>query len=181
MRVIEQTLRLLKGLRLKNTSTPDVSVSGEALLAYDATLNAVVASENGGAYSRVPLLSNAAFALLMGAPAFTVGVESGGNVINVAVQLKDSQGVNLAYSAVVQVWLSDTAGAALSGTPPSSTVVIGTNGVLVASYTAKTHLLIRSNTSGQFDLNITEAGAKSFYINVDTGQGAYFSQQATWA
>ena len=179
MRVIEQTLRLLKGLRLKNTTTPDVSKSGEALLAYDATNNYMQASENGGTYSRVPLLSNAAFALLMGTPTFTVGAEAA-DAINVAVQLKDSQGVNLAYSAVVQVWISATAGAVVAATPPSSTVVIGTEGTLISSRVAKTDLLIRTNATGAFDLTITEAGAKSYYVNVDVGQGQYFSQVATW-
>ena len=81
---------------------------------------------------------------------------------------------------MVQVWISDTAGAAVSGTAPSGTVVIGTNGTLVSTRVTKVDLLIRSTTGGQFDLNITEVGVKSYYLNVSC-QGQYFSQVATWA
>jgi hypothetical protein len=124
-------------------------------------------------------LAAALAALIQGTPTFTVGAEAV-DVINIAVQLKDSNGVALAAKHVVRAWLSDTAGAALSGTPPSGTVVIGTNGVIVASLTAKTHLVIITDASGRFDLNITEAGVKSFFLNVEY-QGKHFSQGMTWA
>lgn len=118
-------------------------------------------------------------AAVPGTPSFTVGEEAS-DVINVAVQLKDAKGANVAAKTVVRAWLSDTSGAALSASAPSGTVVIGTNGVIIASLTAKTHLIIITNATGQFDLNITEAGAKSYHLNIEV-DGKHFSQVMTWA
>lgn len=132
-----------------------------------------------GLRTPLPASQTAAASLIQGTPAFTVGAEAS-NVINIAVQLKDAAGVALAAKHRVYAWLSDTAGAALSGTPPSGTVVIGTNGVLVSSPTAKTELSIITDASGRFDLNITEAGVKSYFLNVEYA-GKVTSQGMTWA
>lgn len=114
--------------------------------------------------------------LTQGTPTITVGSESG-DVINVAVQLKDAAGENVASAHVVRAWLSDSAGGEVTSTAPSGSVAIGTNGVVIAEHTAKTHLVVAGNASGQFDINITEAGARTWYLNLEY-QGKLFSSAA---
>lgn len=109
----------------------------------------------------------------------TVGAE-GGNAILVTVQLTDGLGKPLAAKHLVDVWLSDTTGAALSATAPSGTVVPSVAGVIVASLTAKTHLKVISDATGKFDLNITEATAKSYYVNVAVNGQVVASQVVTF-
>jgi hypothetical protein len=69
-----------------------------------------------------------------GAPldaSFVVGVE-GGNVINVAVQLKDANGADLATRGAVRAYLSNDAnGDSLITTAPTGGTAIGTDGLLI--------------------------------------------------
>lgn len=59
----------------------------------------------------------------------TIGTESGGNVINVAIQLKDQNGDDLAVRGSVMGYLSaDANGDAIAAAVP--TVAIGTDGLL---------------------------------------------------
>lgn len=110
--------------------------------------------------------------------AFSVGAEAG-NAIRTTVTLKYASGKPLANKHAVQLWLSDTVAGAVSGVAPSGAVAIGTAGVIIASHTAKTHLEVVSDATGVFDLDVTEAGAKSYYINVAIG-GQVFSQIITF-
>lgn len=121
-------------------------------------------------------LAAALVALIQGTPAFTVGAEAT-DVINVSCQLKDANAVAIAAAHVLRVWLSDAAGGALCAAAPSGTVVIGTNGVIVDSHVAKTHLVVATSAAGLFDLNITEVGAKTLYVNVEY-QGKVFTSGA---
>jgi hypothetical protein len=109
-------------------------------------------------------------------PTITVGAEVG-TTINVAVQLKDAAGVNVAGKTVCRVWLSDTAGAAVTSTAPDGAVAIGTNGVLIHSHTAKTHLVVCSSATGAFDLNFTHSGSKTYFLNLEY-QGRLYSSSA---
>jgi hypothetical protein len=78
-------------------------------------------------------LSTAELNKIDGAPfdaSFTIGTEAA-NIINVAVQLKDADAVNLAAIKSLKIYLSDnTTGNNFIATAPSGTVVIGTNGAL---------------------------------------------------
>lgn len=86
---------------------------------------------------------------------FTIGTEAT-NVINVAVKL-NVQGGCFAY-------LSDNAdGSTLAGTAPSGGVAIGTDGLLIESVTNKAWNVI-SESDGDFDIDITEAGADTWYL-----------------
>lgn len=141
-----------------------VAVSGDVTLA------------NTGAVT----LAAAVSALMQGAPTFTIGEEAN-DVINVAVQLKDAAGTAIASKHSVNVWLSDTAGGAECAAAPSGTVVIGTDGVIIASHTAKLNHQIVTGADGKFDLNITEAGEKTLYVNVEYQGKVYSSGAVTFA
>ena len=119
-------------------------------------------------------------ALVQGTPGFVVGAE-GGDIINVSCQLKDCNGVNLAAAHVVQAWLSDTAGAAVTADPPSGAVAIGAAGTVIAEHTAKTHLVVATNAAGLFDLNIAEAGVDTWYLNVEYAGKVFSSAAITFA
>lgn len=100
----------------------------------------------------------------MGAPSFVIGAEDT-NVINVAIQLKDSAGADLAVRGAVRAYLSDDAnGDSLAVTAPSGTVVIGTDGVLIDPGTTKKSFTLISEADGDIDINITEAGTDTFYL-----------------
>ncbi len=95
---------------------------------------------------------------------YTIGTEAA-NKINVAVRLKDGIDKNLLTQVLVDVYFSDSSdGSDIITTAPDGAVAIGTNGTVVESVTAKKHLKILTNSTGQFDLDITETGAKTLYI-----------------
>ena len=100
----------------------------------------------------------------MGTPSFVIGAE-GSNIINVGIQLKDSAGTDLAVRGSVYAYLSDDAnGDSIVATAPSGTVVIGTDGVLIDPGTTKKAFTLVSESDGDIDINITEAGAKTAYL-----------------
>jgi hypothetical protein len=110
-----------------------------------------------------------------GAPfdaSFTIGTEAA-NIINVAVQLKDADAVNLAAIKSLRIYLSDnTTGNNFIATAPSGTVVIGTNGALYDVGGNKKVFQVITNSSAQFDINITEVGVKTLYLVLVLPNGA---------
>lgn len=100
-------------------------------------------------------------------PTFTVGAEAG-NAIAVTVQLYDAKGTAVAAKTVVDVWISDTAEAAPTGTAPNGTVSI-TAGVELKDVTAKVLKKVLTTAAGLFTISIGESTAKSFYLNVAKG------------
>lgn len=89
----------------------------------------------------------------VGAAVITVGAP-GTNTINVAVQLTDVNGNNLAVRGAVDCYLSDSAnGSTLTGTVPTTNAVIGTNGMLITQV-ANIAWKAVSDASGRFDITI---------------------------
>lgn len=94
---------------------------------------------------------------------FTIGAETGGNTINVAIQLKDLQGNDLAVSKALIMFVSDNAsGLDISTDAPSGGIAIGTDGSLVALGT--NCYLLQSEADGDIDVNIVEAAADTWYM-----------------
>jgi hypothetical protein len=99
----------------------------------------------------------------VGAAVITVGAEAG-NIINVAVSLRDARYQALAVRGSVHAYLSnDATGDSLITTAPSSGVAIGTNGLAIALVAGKCFLLT-SESDGSIDLNLSEAGALTCYL-----------------
>ncbi len=99
----------------------------------------------------------------MAAPDFVIGAQ-GGDVINVAVQLNDSAGDPLAVRGSVFAYLSDDAnGDSIAATAPDGGVAIGTDGLAIPLVAGKAFQLV-SEADGDIDLNITEAGAETWYL-----------------
>lgn len=94
----------------------------------------------------------------------TVGAETGGNTINVAIQLKSGT-KELAQRAKLEFYLSDDAnGDSLAATAPSSGFAIGTDGVILTEHTANKHATAISEADGDIDINIVEASADTWYL-----------------
>lgn len=94
---------------------------------------------------------------------FVIGAEAA-NIINVAIQLKDSGNVDLAVRGNIFAYLSDDAnGDSLVATAPT-TVAIGTDGTIAALVAGK-FFAIWSEADGDIDINITlSAGAATYYL-----------------
>lgn len=125
---------------------------------------AVLAANNGSDFGSLPTLrSNVGVAEKLGDPTITVGAEAV-NVINVGVQLKDSAGVNLAVRGAIRAYLSDDAnGDSIAVTAPSGGVAIGAYGVLIPQVAGKAFDLV-SEADGTINIDITEAGADTWYL-----------------
>lgn len=107
----------------------------------------------------------------------TVGAEAT-NVINVALQVVDGEGMALALQLALFAWLSDTAGAALTATAPSVGTSIGTDGVIIVEHTAETLFELLTDADGVLDLDIEEAGVDTWYLNVRLPGGAIVTSAA---
>ncbi len=96
---------------------------------------------------------------------FTIGAEVG-NVKNVAIQLKDGKtGADCNERRSCWAYFSDDAnGDSIVATAPSGAVAIGTDGVLYDVGGAKKVFFLVSESDGDIDINITEAGAKTLYL-----------------
>lgn len=101
----------------------------------------------------------------------TVGAEAT-NVINVAIQLKDAKGNDVAHRRAIMAYLSDDAnGDSIVATEPATSVAIGTDGLLIPVLTgsagselAKSIFQLVSESDGDIDIDITETGADTFYL-----------------
>lgn len=106
---------------------------------------------------------------------FTIGTEAA-DVINVALDLGTAQ------VSTVFAFLSDDAdGIGIAAAAPSGGVAIGTDGKVIVARTAGLALDLQSADTGLLDLDITEAGAKSFYLVVVIGGAQFVSEAITFA
>lgn len=102
----------------------------------------------------------------VGGAGFTIGAEAG-NVITVAVQLRDVNARDLAVRGHVKWYLSDdAAGDTFNATAPDGGVAAGTDGIVVATTAGKAGWAV-SEADGDIDFAITHAaGAKTVYLNI---------------
>jgi len=97
---------------------------------------------------------------------FVIGAEAS-DVINVGIQLTDSQGADIAIAAHVRAYLSDSsAGVGIAATAPATSVAIGTDGAIIVADVAKLAWQLQSETDGDIDLDITETGTDTWYLVV---------------
>jgi hypothetical protein len=102
----------------------------------------------------------------LAAAVFTVGTEAA-NVINVAVQFNDADGVAMAKASSVSFYLADdAAGQTPSSSAPDGGIAIGTDGALI-EWAANLSGLITSEADGDVDIDMTHAaGAATWYLVV---------------
>lgn len=105
-------------------------------------------------------------AVSIGGATITVGAEAT-NVINVAIQLEQPDGTDLATIGVVHAYLSDSAaGDGVSTTAPTGGVALGTDGNILVEFTADKIFLLQSEADGDIDIDITDTGTPTFYLVV---------------
>lgn len=93
-----------------------------------------------------------------------VGAEAG-NVINVAIQLKDEKGRDLSAIGIVQAYLSDdSAGDGVCTTAPDSDIAVGTDGTILGELVADKIFLLQSEADGDIDLDIGETSTGTWYF-----------------
>jgi hypothetical protein len=118
---------------------------------------------------------------LDGAPlgaTFVVGAEAA-NAKNVAIQLTDAGGADIAVRGGVFAYLSDDAnGDAIVATAPDGGVVIGTDGLAIPLVANKAFMLT-SEADGDIDLTITHAaGVKTCYLIIRLPNGKHVASGA---
>lgn len=102
------------------------------------------------------------------APVITVGTEAA-NAIDVAIQLKDRDGGNLAEAGLAVVWLSDASkGDVCAAAPSGGWAAKGTTDtkLLVALTANKAAIALADKDDGIITITVTENTAKTFYVNV---------------
>ena len=96
----------------------------------------------------------------------TVGAEAT-NVRAITIQLTDSEGNDIAYQEVVDVFV--TLGANLNAivtTGGSTGIAIGTDGAILSTVVAKKHFIVASESDGDIDLTWTDTGTEAAYLAV---------------
>lgn len=94
---------------------------------------------------------------------FVVGAESVGNVIDVAVQLKDAAGVDMAIRTGLPWYLSSDANGDALATAPNGGIAIGTDGLLIETLDNQAGMVI-SEADGDIDVAITDTGTPTMYL-----------------
>lgn len=94
---------------------------------------------------------------------FVVGTEAA-NVINVAIQLKDAEGNDLATPSAIPWYLADDAAGLVPATvAPTVGTSIGTDGSLI-EWTANLSGMVISEADGDIDIDIEDAGTPTLYL-----------------
>jgi hypothetical protein len=95
----------------------------------------------------------------------TVAAENA-NARAITIQLKDANGDDIAYSAVVDLYVfADAAGAAFASTGGSTGIAIGTDGALL-TVVAKKYFVATSEADGDIDLTWTDTGTEAAFLAV---------------
>ncbi len=104
--------------------------------------------------------------------------EEADDTINVAIQLKDVEGADMAVRGAVLAYFSDDAnGDSIAATAPSDGVAIGTDGLAIPLVADKCFELV-SESDGDIDLDIEEAGADTWYLIVVLPTGELVASDA---
>jgi protocatechuate 3,4-dioxygenase beta subunit len=142
--------------RLNLAATPVVTVNlADVVDSADIKASAVTAAK----------LADAVADQLITAVA-TVGADAG-TTISVAIQVKDSQGNNLAQNVVLDVWLHDAAGAYTpSATATASSAIDGTKGYVLLAIANGVCGKYVTDSTGLLTIVFTQTGALTRYISV---------------
>ena len=123
-------------------NTPTLQVSGTTVTATAAELN---------------LTDNQ-----VASATFTVGTEAA-DAINVAIQLKDAAGADMAIRSALPWYLSADANGDAIATAPSGGIAIGTDGLLM-EWTNNVSGMVTSEADGDIDVTLSESGTGTWYL-----------------
>jgi hypothetical protein len=94
---------------------------------------------------------------------FTIGAESGGNVINVGIQLTDAAGNDMAIRNSLPFYLSADANGDAIATAATS-LAIGTDGLMI-EWVSNSSGMLTSEADGDIDINVGDAsGVATYYL-----------------
>lgn len=101
-----------------------------------------------------------------------IGTKSG-NVINVAVQLREARGQTPPAPVRARAYLTDVAaGTAITATAAGG-LAIGTNGSILNQTVSNKSLEIITDSQGRFDINITQATSPlTYYLVLEMPDGS---------
>lgn len=89
------------------------------------------------------------------------------NVVNVAIQVIGGDDQDIDANVHLLVWLTDTEGAdVVPGTAPDGGTAVGATGVVLVELTADVLMLAVTDSNGNLELDVTESGAATWYLNV---------------
>jgi hypothetical protein len=104
------------------------------------------------------------------AASFTIGNESS-NTRNVAIQLKDADGADMAIRSSVLAYLSEDAnGDSIVTNAPNGGVTIGTDGLAIPLVANKAWWLV-SEPDGDIDLSVVDNTARNMYLIIALPNG----------
>lgn len=116
----------------------------------------------------------------LGTATITPGAEAA-DEINVAIQLKNTDGSNVASIKAVDAWFGTSAtDPTLASAAPDGGAAAGANGKLVELVADKAFKLV-TNATGAVNVVITESTAKSFFLWVALPNGKTQVQTVTFA
>lgn len=108
----------------------------------------------------------------------TVGALTGGDTINVSIQLLNGLGQERSERTAVFAYLSDDAnGDSVAATAPNGNVAIGSDGVLIPIVADKAFMLI-SEEDGDIDLDIVDSGSDTWYLILQNPNGDLIASDA---
>ena len=113
---------------------------------------------------------------VVGGATFSVGAESS-NIINVAVQLQDEKSKDIDFAGVLPWWLSSDAAGQTIPTAPTGGIAIGTDGTLI-EWVANLSGLAISESDGDIDVDLTDTGTNTFYLNFALPNGKIATSDA---
>lgn len=93
---------------------------------------------------------------------FTVGTETS-NAINVAIQLKDAAGADMAIRNTLMWYLSSDANGDALASATSGGIAIGTDGLLIESVNNLAGF-VTSESDGDIDVTLTETSTGTWYL-----------------
>lgn len=93
---------------------------------------------------------------------FVVGSEAG-NIINVAVQLQDAAGTDMATRSCLFWYLAGDANGDSLATAPTGGIAIGTDGLLLETLDNQAGF-VTSEADGDIDVDITDTGTPTMYL-----------------
>ena len=166
------------GVLSLRVATGAVSEGDNELWIADVTAVPAIDNTPAGKVTALIAASKLAVAIaaaIGGTPTITVAAEAA-DIIKVTVQLNDSAGNVLTAAHHCLCWLSDAAGGAMTATAPDGGVAIAAFGTLLNEGYADYQII--TNSAGKFDLNITESGTPTWYLNVVNQSGRIYSSAA---